>query len=291
MLIITNAAGIYEWSQAEKKRGSRIGFVPTMGALHEGHLALVDAAKKDCGAVAVSIFVNPTQFGPNEDFSKYPRPIERDIELLQQRGVSAVYLPSPNEVYPAGYSTYVEPPEVASRWEGASRPGHYRGVCTVVLKLFLSVAADDAYFGQKDLQQCRVLQKMVQDFGFPIQLHVCPTIRESDGLALSSRNVYLSPAERTRALAISRSLGKVSNALSSGVREVQELENLLRTELTPAVDQFDYASIVDAHTLEPQVGKIAFPFAVIIAVKVGTTRLIDNRVYFGIGSDGSVECQ
>src|SRR5579875_3196667 len=235
-----------------------IGFVPTMGALHEGHLSLVRAAKAECDAVVVSIFVNPTQFGPNEDFAQYPRTVEADCALLEREGVDAVFLPQTAEMYPAGAATWVEVEDLSGRLDGASRPGHFRGVATVVAKLFHIVAPDRAYFGQKDAAQVANLRRMVRDLNFDLQLVVCPIVREPDGLAMSSRNRYLSSEERRRALVLNRALRAIEGKVSEGVSESQSLiaAGLAVLQEEPEV-RLDYLQIVSPDTLEelPDVGQ------------------------------------
>jgi pantoate--beta-alanine ligase len=264
--------------RAWRAEGKRVGFVPTMGALHEGHLSLVEAARKECDAVAVSIFVNPTQFGPSEDLAQYPRTLEADLGLLAKVGVESVFAPSVEAMYPAGYSTFVEPPQVAVPLEGHCRPGHFRGVCTVVLKLFQIVPADRAYFGQKDFQQSLVVRRMARDLDLPLEIVVCPTIREADGLALSSRNRYLSPAERRQALAIARALRAGSEEMARGERSAAALRSMMRDILHGAgIERIDYVAIADPETLD-EVATLKRPAMALIACHVGTTRLIDNAM-------------
>lgn len=247
-----------------------------MGALHEGHLSLVAASNRECDFTVVTIFVNPTQFAPHEDFAKYPRTLEADLEKLAAFKVDAVFAPSNEEMYPPGFSTYVEPPAAASPWEGECRPGHFRGVATVVLKLFHAVPADVAYFGHKDYQQSVVIRRMVEDLNLPIEIRVLPTVREPDGLAMSSRNVYLSPQERQRALALSRSLQLAEQSTTQGERSAKTLrERMLETLHSGGVTDIDYVAIVDPETLAP-VDELTGPAVALIAARVGTTRLIDN---------------
>ncbi len=276
MQIESTVAGMRAVSRSLHREGRTLGFVPTMGALHAGHLALVRAARAECGAVAVSIFVNPTQFGPNEDFAKYPRTFEQDCTLLSAEGTDFVFAPSPEEMYPSGASTFVEVAEVSDRLDGASRPGHFRGVATVVAKLFHIVAPDRAYFGQKDAAQVAVLRRMVRDLNFSLELIVCPTVRELDGLAMSSRNRYLSPAERQQALMLSRALSAIAEAFRAGESSALPLLEIGRATLAdePAV-RVDYLAIVDPDTLLPLA--LAAPGALVaVAAYVGSTRLIDN---------------
>ncbi len=259
-----------------KKSGRSIGLIPTMGALHEGHLSLVQAAQKEGDSTLVTLFVNPSQFGPNEDFSKYPRTEEADLQQLQSIGTDWVLIPNSQQVYPEGYSTWIEPPLVAKRWEGEIRPGHFRGVATVVLKLFLMTPTDRAYFGQKDYQQVRVIEQMVKDLGYPIDVRVCATIRELDGLAMSSRNRYLDLDQRLRAIAIWRSILLVRSLASQGVVDTAEIRQQARAVLLEnGLDSIDYAVLADAVTLEP-LERIDRPAVYLVAGRLGKTRLIDN---------------
>jgi pantoate--beta-alanine ligase len=278
----------------EKAREARaeqrvIGLVPTMGALHAGHMALVERAKKECSPVYASIFLNPTQFGANEDLSKYPRPLEADVEKLTRAGVDGLFLPDAAEVYPPGFSTYVHVEGLSERLEGKSRPGHFRGVATVVLKLFEIVQPHYAYFGRKDAQQVRVLQKMTQDLNLDVELVVCPTVREADGLALSSRNGYLSGEERKAATVLVRALRAVKTELCAGVRDTLELQRGMRKVLdSEPRARVDYSEIVDADTFERtvRVGRRAYA---LLAVRVGNTRLIDNMLIEARGEEVAVE--
>ena len=274
--VITGVEAMRAAVRGLQRGGETVGFVPTMGALHEGHLSLIDAAAAECDRVAASIFVNPTQFGPNEDFTKYPRPLERDLELLRGRGCELVFVPEAVEMYPEGYGTSIDVGPVAVPWEGAARPGHFAGVATVVLKLFECVPADRAYFGRKDYQQTLVVKRMVADLNLPIDVRVCPIVRDADGLALSSRNVYLSPDERRRALALSQSLRLAEEIISGG-----ELDALVVRErmlaLIAAVGGVgvEYVAIVRDGTVD-EVARIDGPVTIAVAARVGTTRLIDN---------------
>ena len=258
--------------------GRTVGLVPTMGALHVGHVSLVRAARKECDAVVVSLFVNPTQFGPNEDFAKYPRTWDSDCALLEREGVELVFAPGAEAMYPVGASTFVEVECVSDRLDGASRPGHFRGVATVVAKLFHIVAPDKAFFGQKDAAQVAVLRRMVRDLNFDLELVVCPTVREADGLALSSRNRYLSAEERGQALVLSRALQRVEERIAQGVLEsaalIREAQEMLAAETGVRVD---YLRIVDPSSLE-DVAAVCGGALVAVAAVVGTTRLIDNVV-------------
>ena len=255
-----------------------LALVPTMGALHEGHLSLIRAARRDSASVAVSIFVNPTQFAPGEDLARYPRTFEADCELLQREGVDLLFAPSPEEMYPSGGpATYVEVPGVSDRLDGVSRPGHFRGVATVVAKLFHIVQPQAAYFGQKDAAQVAVLRAMVRDLNLPVDLRVCPTVRDADGLALSSRNRFLSAPERTSALAISRALRHGQSLVEAGANTKVVLP-VMRDILdnTPGL-RLDYLEIVHPDTLLPNPSARP-PALIAVAAWVGTTRLIDNAL-------------
>lgn len=265
---------------AEARRaGKTIGFAPTMGALHEGHLSLVRAARQRCDIVVASIFVNPTQFGPNEDFAKYPRSLERDSELLVRENVDLLFAPSTDEMYPASATTMVEVEGLSDRLDGKSRPGHFRGVATVVNKLFHIVQPDAAFFGQKDAAQCAVIRKLVRDLRIPVEVVVCPIVREPDGLAMSSRNVYLSAEERRHALVLRRALLAVETAYGQGERSLAALRPAAEKAFAeePAV-VVDYIAIVDPDTLEPRGVSVTGGELVAVAAKVGSTRLIDNIV-------------
>jgi pantoate--beta-alanine ligase len=264
--------------RAIRRNGQSLGLVPTMGALHAGHIALVRAARSQCDVVAASIFVNPTQFGPNEDFAKYPRTFEQDCAMLTSEGVALVFAPQPEEMYPSGASSFVEVEGVGDRLDGASRPGHFRGVATVVAKLFHIAAPDKAFFGQKDAAQVAVLRRMVCDLNFDLELVVCPTVREPDGLALSSRNRYLSAEERTRALVLSNSLKAISAAYRAGQKDVSRLLDAGRHAIAAEPEvRIDYLAIVDWETLLPLIEARAGAL-VAVAAHVGNTRLIDNIV-------------
>jgi pantoate--beta-alanine ligase len=267
----------------EKSREARqeqriIGLVPTMGALHAGHLALVECAKKDCSPVYASIFLNPTQFGPNEDLSRYPKPLETDVEKLTAMKVDGLFLPDASEIYPPGFSTYVHVEGISERLEGKSRPGHFRGVATVVLKLFEIVQPHYAYFGRKDAQQVRIIQNMVRDLNLDVEIVVCPTVREADGLALSSRNAYLNAEERKAAAALHRALQAARKELTNGVRDTLELQRAMHKVLSgEPMARVDYAEIVGAETFEPVV-RVGQDCYALLAVRIGTTRLIDNML-------------
>lgn len=279
MLTITTIAQMRAATAAFRKSGRSIGFVPTMGALHEGHLSLVRTARAECDIVAASIFVNPTQFGPNEDLAKYPRPFERDCELLSAEKVELLFAPSVEEMYPAGATTFVNVEDLSERLDGRSRPGHFRGVATVVAKLFNIVQPDRAYFGQKDAAQVAVIRKMVRDLAFPVAIIACPIIREPDGLALSSRNVYLNPEERKQALVLHRALGAVEESYVAGEKRTQQLkEKAFSVFAAEPAAVVDYVEIVDPNTLRQVDGDVTSPALVAVAAKIGTTRLIDNTV-------------
>jgi pantoate--beta-alanine ligase len=265
-------------SRAARRAGQSVGLVPTMGALHEGHLSLVRAARESSDIVAVSIFVNPTQFGPNEDFGKYPRSFERDCEMLVREGVDFVFAPSVEEMYPRGAETWVTVEGLSEKLDGKSRPGHFRGVTTVVSKLFHIVEPDRAFFGQKDAAQVAVIRRMVRDLNFAVEIVVCPIVREPDGLAMSSRNAYLNPEERKTALALHRSLQRVRKLVESGQRDAATLASAGREELSRESGvRLDYFEIVDPETLEP-VPNTSQGSLVAVAAYVGATRLIDNMI-------------
>ena len=265
-----------------------IGLVPTMGALHAGHLSLVERARRECSPVIASIFVNPKQFGPNEDFSKYPRTFESDSEKLQHAGVDFLFAPEPREVYPEGFATYVNVDGLSEKLEGRSRPGHFRGVTTVVMKLLQIVQPNFAYFGRKDAQQSRLITQMARDLNLDTEIVVCPPVREPDGLALSSRNVYLNPEERQAATVLHRALSAAKHELEIGVRDALQLQASLRSKLDrEPLARVDYAEIVDAMTFEPVV-RVSKPCYVLLAVFIGKTRVIDN-LYIEPKAAGSEE--
>jgi len=273
-----------EASRGARHASQRLGLVPTMGALHEGHVSLVRAAKAACDVVAASIFVNPTQFGPNEDFAKYPRSFERDRELLEREGVELLFAPTVEEMYPAPADRNVGPPpatwvtveELSGKLDGRSRPGHFRGVTTVVAKLFHIVEPDAAFFGQKDAAQVAVIRRMVGDLNFPVEIVACPIVREADGLAMSSRNAYLDGVQRKQALVLHRSLMSVRKMVEAGERSAARLAAVGREELAgEKLVRLDYFEIVNAETLDP-VEDVSGGALVAVAAFVGTTRLIDN---------------
>jgi pantoate--beta-alanine ligase len=252
-----------------------VGFVPTMGALHRGHESLLQAARAECRSVVASIFVNPTQFGPGEDFTRYPRDEAADLAMLEAAGLDVAFLPSVNDIYPARASTSVDVGRLGEVLEGAHRPGHFRGVATVVTVLLSLVGADRAYFGQKDGQQVVVVNRMVRDLGLPVEIVVCPTVREPDGVALSSRNRYLSPVEREAASVLRRSLSEALTMYGSGERNADHLREAMRKVLAAEpLAKPDYVSIADAETLE-EVRSMDGPALVSLAVRIGATRLID----------------
>ncbi|HTP01103.1 MAG TPA: pantoate--beta-alanine ligase [Anaerolineales bacterium] len=255
-----------------------LGFVPTMGYLHEGHLSLARRAREECKSVAASIFVNPTQFGPNEDLSKYPRDLKRDLGMLEEVGVDLVWTPTPEIMYPVGFQTWVEVQEVSQGLEGAQRAGHFRGVATVVTKLFNAVRPDKAYFGQKDAQQAAVIRRMTEDLNFPIQIVVCPIIREMDGLAMSSRNVYLDEKQRRAASVLYRALSEAKGAYDDGEKDAGKLRDIMKQTLAgESLAQVQYVSCADTETLQ-EVDKVTGRALLSMAVFFGKTRLIDNMV-------------
>jgi pantoate--beta-alanine ligase len=256
-----------------------MGLVPTMGALHEGHRSLIRRAREECASVAVTIFVNPTQFGPDEDYTRYPRDEERDLEACRAEGADAVFMPDVAEMYPAGATTTVHPGPLAGILEGGSRPGHFEGVATVVTKLFQVTLPDRAYFGEKDGQQLLVIRRLVRDLLVPVEVVGCPTIREADGLALSSRNVYLSAEERQQAPAIARGLKRAKSAWLDGLRDADALRRIVRDEIAaqPLAD-IDYVSLADIEMLQECSGRIEGEAMLSVAVRFGSARLIDNAV-------------
>ena len=268
---------------AARAAGRRVGFVPTMGALHSGHLALVARAAAECDLVAASIFVNPTQFAPGEDFERYPRPVDADLAALAGAGVRWVFAPPVEAIYPAGHATRIVVDGPAAGFEGAVRPGHFSGVATVVCRLFLALPADAAYFGAKDWQQTLVVKRMVRDLGLPIEVVVCPTVRDPDGLALSSRNAYLSPADRRRAVALSESLALAAARWPTDATGAA-IEGAMRAHLEAAGVAVDYAAIVDAESLGPTCDTAAA--VALVAGRLGSTRLIDNRLLPPRGEHG-----
>ena len=278
MEILRTVDALRGWSRAIRMQDETVGLVPTMGALHAGHASLIRAAAEQCGHAAVTIFLNPTQFGPHEDFDRYPRTFEADCMLAEREGARGVFAPPVEEMYPAGAATFVDVEGIGDRLDGRSRPGHFRGVATVVTKLLIAAEADRAYFGQKDAAQVAVLRRMVRDLRIGTELVVCPIVREADGLALSSRNVYLSAEERRQALVLSRAVRRVEALVAGGERRAALLTEAARVTLAsePTV-RVDYAELVEWATLEPvEMAKAGTLFAV--AAWVGATRLIDNAV-------------
>jgi pantoate--beta-alanine ligase len=276
--VITRGDELRRQVLAWRAAGESVGLVPTMGALHAGHLSLVARSVEECRRTVVTIFVNPTQFGPDEDFARYPRPLDRDLDLLAAANADLVFVPAADEMYRTGHATFVDVEGISERWEGAIRPGHFRGVATIVLKLFNLAPADRAYLGQKDYQQTVVIRRMVADLNSPIEVRVLPTVREPDGLALSSRNAYLSADERSRALALSRSLRRAAELAAAGQRDAKLIAAEMRriVESTPGLN-LDYATLVDPDNLE-EVGRVAGPVVALVAARIGRTRLIDNEV-------------
>lgn len=276
MQTLADAEKMQAWSREQKRSGARIGFVPTMGFLHEGHLQLVDAAKAHSDRVVLSIFVNPTQFGPGEDLDRYPRDLERDLRLAAERGVDLCFTPSVEAIYPEGDQTSVVVTELTRGLCGPFRPGHFRGVTTVVAKLFNLVDPDVAVFGEKDFQQLRILERMVRDLKFPLEILAVPTHREADGLAMSSRNVYLSPEDRQEALRIIQGLRRAQQALAAGELRASVLQQVARDTMTAGGRlQVEYLEVVDAQDLKP-VERVVKPARILTAVYLNQTRLIDN---------------
>ena len=277
MEIIRTISWMKETVRQARAENHVIGFIPTMGVLHEGHLSLIRRARVDCSRVYASIFLNPTQFGPNEDLSRYPKTFESDVEKLTAAGVEVLFAPEINEIYPPGFRTYVNVEGLSERLEGRSRPGHFRGVATVVLKLFEIVQPQFAYFGRKDAQQVRILQQMAIDLNLNVEIVVCPIVREGQGLALSSRNTYLNSEERRAATVLQRALDEARRELSSGTRDALQLQTTIRRVLSSEpLARVDYVEIVDAESFEPVSSIGARPVYALLAVFIGKTRLIDN---------------
>jgi len=276
MKIIRSPSAMTAWSEGLRRESVRIGLVPTMGALHEGHRALIRAARLRCDALAVSIFVNPTQFGPREDLTKYPRPISRDRALCKQEGVDVCFEPSVQAMYPEGFQTTVNLSTIARRWEGEARPHHLSGVATVVTKLLSMVRPQIALFGQKDFQQSVLVDQLVKDLNFGVKIIVRPTVRESDGLAMSSRNVYLSPDDRIRAVTLYRSLRAGAEAIQKGVVDATSVQAVMHKVIKaePALT-IDYLAVCDPYTLEP-LSTVTSRVVLLGAVRLGPVRLIDN---------------
>lgn len=279
MMQIINSIAQFRAARAMQEGGGTLGFVPTMGYLHAGHLALIRQAKADNQHVVASIFVNPTQFGPTEDFASYPRDMARDQVLLAEAGVDLLFAPSVEEMYPAGFQTFVEVTGVSQGLEGERRPGHFRGVATVVAKLFNITQPTRAYFGQKDAQQVAVIRRMVRDLAMPLDLVVVPTLREADGLAMSSRNTYLTPEQRAAAPVLYRALSTARQRYEQGERDPAALRQALLAVLqTEPLAQTDYVSVADADTLTELEEPITQPILLSMAVRIGRPRLIDNMV-------------
>ena len=282
MKIVKRSSDMAEFLKRARKSKKSVGLVPTMGCLHEGHLALICAAKKECGTVIVSIFVNPLQFSPSEDLKKYPRDIKKDIKLLQGAGVDVLFLPKPKEIYLPGFSTFVSSPLLGTKLCGKSRPIHFRGVLTVVLKLFNIISPDRAYFGEKDFQQLVIIKKMVSDLNIPVKVVAVPTVREADGLAMSSRNVYLSEEQRTSARVIYKALSLAKRSALKGERSSKKLISMMKKEIFRARPKvkIDYLEVVDPATLEKK-EKVVGATLIAVAAYVGATRLIDNILIKG----------
>ncbi|MDD5953538.1 MAG: pantoate--beta-alanine ligase [Oscillospiraceae bacterium] len=279
MELVTTVQQVRQQVKAWRKEGLTVGLVPTMGFLHEGHQSLIARAAKENDRVVVSVFVNPIQFGPNEDFAQYPRDLEQDSALCEATGASLLFHPEPEEMYPEHFSTHVDVDGVTENLCGARRPGHFRGVCTVVSKLFHIVAPDRAYFGEKDAQQLAVIRRMVRDLNFDIEIVGCPIVREADGLAKSSRNTYLSPQERRAALVLNRALTAGRTAMERGERRAQAILSIIRDELDEEERaNVDYVKMVDSVTME-DVETAQRDVLVAIAVYIGKTRLIDNFTF------------
>jgi len=275
--IVSRSAAMRELSRRARRSGESIGFVPTMGALHAGHLSLMRRARRENRRLAVSVFVNPLQFGPREDFARYPRNDLRDATLSRWEGCDWLFMPTGRGVYPPGFATRIVPGPIGDEWEGAARPGHFTGVLTVVLKLLEIVEPDTIYLGQKDAQQAALVSQMVRDLDLPVRVVVCPTVRERDGLALSSRNVFLSPSERERARGIVRALRAGKEAARAGRREAASIVAAARRTLVreASPDRIDYIGLVDPRTFEP-LPRLTSRALLIAAVRIGRTRLIDN---------------
>ncbi len=282
MLILRTVAEAQNWCDLQQQAGKRIGFVPTMGYLHDGHMSLVDQARSECDCVAASIFVNPTQFAANEDLSRYPRDFEHDIALLEAHGCDMVFAPSESEMYPSSFLTHLRVGIISAAFEGAFRPTHFDGVCLIVLKLLMAVKAQKMYLGQKDYQQTLVIRQMLRDLNVHVEVIVAPTIREADGLALSSRNVYLNSNERTRATVLYRALLNVQRAIEQNIRSKNTLDSIMiktLMESAAAPLSIDYAACVRADNLrEQEMFGEGEEIVCLIAVRIGTTRLIDNML-------------
>ena len=291
MEIIRTVSWMKQAARQARAENHVIGLVATMGALHEGHISLLRRAKSECSKVFASIFLNPAQFGPNEDLSKYPRTFEADVAKLEAAGVDVLFAPEPKEIYPAGFSTYVTVEGLSERLEGKSRPGHFRGVATVVLKLFEIVQPHFAFFGRKDAQQVRILQRMAQDLNLDLELQVCPIVREADGLALSSRNAYLNAEERRVATVLHRALQAAGREIAAGVRDSQTFRNnVLEVLAKERLARADYVEVVDAESFEPVARIGPRPAYILLAVFIGKTRLIDNLLIESSADSGDLIC-
>lgn len=279
MEIITTVAEMKARVREWKEQGLTIGLTPTMGALHEGHMSLMEAARKECDRVVTSVFVNPLQFGPDEDYDNYPRDLERDAGIAESKGVDVVFHPSVEEMYPENYNTYVVMETLTDTLCGASRPGHFRGVCTVVNKLFNIVQPNKAFFGQKDAQQLAIIMRMVSDLNMNLEVIGCPIVREEDGLAKSSRNTYLSPEERTAALCLSRAIFKAKDMIENGERDSAVISKVVTDTIEEEpLARIDYVEVVNLGNMQP-VGTLPESGLVAIAVYIGSTRLIDNYLF------------
>ncbi|HKT10519.1 MAG TPA: pantoate--beta-alanine ligase, partial [Terriglobia bacterium] len=278
MRLITSVSEMKALTRESRSRGKSVGLVPTMGALHKGHISLLRQAKQQCDAVVASVFVNPAQFGPKEDFDRYPRNLDKDFTLLSSCNIDTVFAPSTEEMYPEGFQTFVEPGQLAEIYEGASRPGHFRGVSTVVVKLFNIAQPDIAYFGQKDFQQAIVVRRLIEDLNLNVRLVLCPIVRDEDGLAVSSRNGYLKPARRKSALALSQSLRRAEEMVHSGESDARKILEEMRGVLQadPGV-KADYVAIVNPLSFE-SVRRVTAGSIALVAARVDTVRLIDNAI-------------
>jgi pantoate--beta-alanine ligase len=278
MLEVSDIPALRHWRDEQRRAGRRVALVPTMGSLHEGHLALVDEARRRADSVVLSVFVNPLQFGPDEDFARYPRNLERDRGLAAGRGVDLFFAPETDALVPAGAEIRVIAGETAERWEGSARPGHFTGVLTIVAKLFHLVEPEVACFGQKDIQQATLIRRMTRDLNWSVELAIVPIVREADGLAMSSRNVYLSPTERTNALSLSHGLRAARDAWQGGERSAAVLKRIVQSSLRAAAGvRAEYIAVVEPEKLRP-VSVAAAGTILAVAARVGTTRLIDNVI-------------
>ena len=274
--VIHDPKSLYREVAELRRQGKKVGLVPTMGALHQGHLSLVEAAFKECDICVTTIFVNPSQFGPSEDLDKYPRTLDADLDALGSLGVQIAFVPETDAVYGSKHATWVEVGSVAEPLEGECRPGHFRGVATIVLKLFNMAGADAAYFGQKDYQQAQVIRRMVEDLNVPVDIRVCPIVREPDGLAMSSRNAYLDTDERQRAVSLSKSLLRAEELIAEGETSSQRIRDAVEEVLLQeGKGEIEYVALADPETMEP-VEKISGETLIALAVRIGNTRLIDN---------------